>query len=191
MKDVVQGYLRAHLDLIEQLHRHPGPMLDLAARLTRTLSSGGRVFAFGNGGSAADAQHFCAELVGGFRLKNAHRAAVSLVADAAVLTALGNDYGYDEIFAVQLRALAAPGDLALGLTTSGRSPNVLRGLETARELGAQTVCLCGNHTELVGPLADLVLSIPADETSLIQEAHGIVLHLCALLVERAEQERCR
>ncbi len=191
MKKRVQDYLRSHLELVERLSRRPEPVLTLARRLIRTLEAGGRLFVFGNGGSAADAQHFCAELVGGFRLKNGHRAAVALVADAAVLTALGNDYGYDEIFAVQLRALAGPGDLALGLTTSGRSPNVLRGLEVARELGAQTVCLCGNHAERVAPLADLVVPVPAGETSLVQEVHGIMLHLCALLIEQAAGEEDR
>ncbi|GAB4564155.1 MAG: D-sedoheptulose 7-phosphate isomerase [Geothermobacteraceae bacterium] len=185
MKQTIRQYLEEHQRVLARLSDQAESLAGLAQVMRATLDRGGRILVFGNGGSAADAQHFCAELVGGFRLKNGHRPAVALGADAAVLTALGNDFGFDKIFALQVEALASAEDLVLGLTTSGRSSNVLEGLRAARCKGAATACLCGARADLVSPLCDQVVSVPSEQTSHIQEAHGVILHICALLIEQA------
>jgi D-sedoheptulose 7-phosphate isomerase len=152
--------------------------------LTQALAAGGKVLAFGNGGSAADAQHFVAELVGRYEAGRVRRAlpALALSSDPSVVTALANDTGFSEVFARQVEALGRPGDVALGLTTSGTSANVLAGLETARRMGLGTIALTGRATGLNLP-ADVHVAIPADRTPRVQEVHGTLLHVLCELVE--------
>lgn len=146
--------------------------------------AGGQVLAFGNGGSAADAAHLAAEFVGRCTRDRRPLPALALGDSTAALTAVANDYGYDEIFARQLVAHGRPGDLAVAFTTSGRSPSVLRGLEAARETGLRTVAFTGRSgAALVS--ADLVLAVPSDHTGRIQEVHQMWMHVCAEAVEVA------
>ncbi len=147
---------------------------------------GGTLFTFGNGGSASEAQHFAAELVGRYQRERKPLAAVALGADAATLTCIGNDFAFDEIFARPLRALGKPGDVAFGISTSGRSPNVLRALEVAKELGLRTVALIGaNEIPLASVLGrvDVALRVPATATSRIQECHTTAVHALTELIE--------
>ncbi len=156
-----------------------------ALRLTDILLQGGRIFFFGNGGSAADAQHLAAELVGRFYLEREGLAAMALTANSSVVTAVGNDYEYAQIFARQIRALGRAGDAAIGLSTSGMSPNVIRGIRTANEMGMYTVALTGASGGELAGLAAECFCIPSQETPRIQEAHLLIGHI---LCERIEYE---
>lgn len=155
-----------------------------AVAIAASLAGGGKVLAFGNGGSAAEAQHFAAELVNGLSRRDGPAlAAVALTADGSSLTAIGNDRGFAEVFSRPLEALGKPGDVALALTTSGTSPDILEALRTARRLGIVTVALTGERGEAVAPLADVLLDVPSCSTPRIQEAHLVLLHLLASRLE--------
>jgi rfaE bifunctional protein nucleotidyltransferase chain/domain len=159
------------------------------ATMRDSLSDGHTIFAFGNGGSAAQAQHFAAELVGRFRAERSGLSAVALTADTAAITALGNDYGFERVFARQIEALGRPGDVAFAISTSGRSDNVLRGLAAARENSLRTIGLCGQVHQPFVELCDVVLRTPAPETARVQELHLMIVHaLCAILEPEAEAE---
>ena len=153
-----------------------------AAAMAGALNAGGTVFAFGNGGSAADAQHFVAELVGRYKQERRGLRAVALTTDTSVLTAVGNDYGFDRVFARQIEALVRRGDVALGISTSGRSPNVLRALEAAKQRGAVTIALTGRGGE-AGAIADCHIAVDEEETARVQEVHMTVLHVICELLE--------
>ena len=147
-----------------------------------TLVSGGKLIFFGNGGSAADAQHLAAELCVRYRAERKALPAIALSADGVLLTAAANDLGFEQIFARQMEALGRPGDLAIALSTSGRSPNVIAGLRAARSAGLSTAALGGGQGGMLPVLADPVLLVPAEETSRIQEMHITLGHmLCAAL----------
>lgn len=170
-------------DLFASLSELSGPVAAAARLVERTLSAGGTVLFFGNGGSAAQAQHLAAELVGRFVLDRRPYPAVALGADPAVLTALANDFGFEEAFARQVQALARPGDLAVALSTSGRSANVVGGVRMARELGLSTVALTGMAGSPVAECVDVVVAVEASSTALVQEAHLAVGHVICQLVE--------
>jgi D-sedoheptulose 7-phosphate isomerase len=157
----------------------------LAAAMVAVLRGGGKVVWLGNGGSAAQAQHGAAELVGRFERERAALAALSLTVDTSILTAVGNDYGYAEVFARQVRALVRRGDLVVALSTSGRSPNVLQGLAAAREVGAITAGLTGATPGPMAPLCDHLVAVDAARVPHVQEAHMVVVHLLCGLVEGA------
>ena len=147
------------------------------------ISRGGKVLAFGNGGSAADAQHFAAELVGRYRRERRALPAIALTTDTSTLTSVANDYGFDEVFSRQVEALGKAGDVALAISTSGSSPNVLRAVEAASSLSIATIGLSGRDG---GPLADsceVSLVVSHEETPRIQEVHAVVIHLLCRLVE--------
>ena len=157
----------------------------LAALVVRCLQAGNKVVCFGNGGSAAEAMHFAAELVGRFRKERQGLPAIALTTDIAAVTAIGNDYGFDRIFERQVEALVRPGDVALGLSTSGTSPNVLKGLEKAKATGATTVLLTGARCPTVPPFVDLCIQVPERDTALVQEAHLVILHWVCEQVDAA------
>lgn len=155
------------------------------ARLTLdAFARGRRVYFFGNGGSAADAQHLAAELQGRLRLNRAALPALALTTNTSTLTAIGNDTRFADIFARQVEGLAARGDIVVGLTTSGASANVLAGLRAARRAGARTVAFTGSRTEKIKSLADIVLAVPSRDTQRIQEAHITLGHIYCDLIER-------
>jgi D-sedoheptulose 7-phosphate isomerase len=160
-------------------------LLDLGERIARVLLGGGRLLAFGNGGSAADAQHFVAELVG--RLARDRRAlsAIALSTDPSVVTAVANDHGFDAVFRRQVEAHGRAGDLALAISTSGRSPNVLEGVRAAHALGLRTIGLTGNGGGALASLVDDLVDVPHADTQRIQEVHTMVLHVLAQAVEEA------
>lgn len=159
----------------------------LAREMVKTIRQGGKILLFGNGGSAADAQHLAAEFVNRFLINRRPMAALALTTDSSVLTSIGNDFSFDEIFVKQVQALGKPEDLALGISTSGNSVNVLKAMEAAREIGMATGALTGGLAGDGGPVgraADFVLNVPSDKTPHIQEAHLWVEHLLCELVER-------
>ncbi|MEK6710391.1 MAG: SIS domain-containing protein [Nitrospinota bacterium] len=158
---------------------YPRQIEALASAALACLRAGGKILAFGNGGSAALAQHFAGELTGRFLQNRRPLPALSLTAETAALTAIANDFGYAQVFARPLEALARPGDLALGLTTSGKSPSVLAALECARRLGVKTALLSGKGGGPAARAAEVAAVVPSDDTGFIQEAHAAALHyLC-------------
>jgi D-sedoheptulose 7-phosphate isomerase len=167
-------------DLLGRLDdRLLGDVIRAADMIAGAFSSGGKVLAFGNGGSASDAAHFTAEFVGRFLVERRGLPAISLAAETAAVTAIGNDYGFERLFERQIEALGRPGDVALGLTTSGRSPNVLKAIEQARGMDLRTIALTGANG-LIGATADLVLAVPSARTYEIQEVQKVLLHaICA------------
>ena len=150
--------------------------------MTDCLRSGGKVMACGNGGSAADAQHFAAELIGRFERERQELAAIALTTDSSILTAVGNDYSYDEVFSKQVRGLGKPGDILLGISTSGNSKNVVKAIEAAKKLGMKIIALTGNGGGKIAALldsGDIHLCAPSTRTARIQETHLVLLHsLC-------------
>jgi D-inositol-3-phosphate glycosyltransferase len=168
----------------EARHRLREPILDASDVLGGALADGGKVLVCGNGGSAAEAQHLAAELIGRYKAP-ARRAlgVVALTADTSVLTAWSNDVGYDEVFARQVEGLGRRGDVLVGLSTSGRSRNVVRAFEVARAMGLRTVALLGGDGGAIAPMADVAITVPSADTQHIQEVHLVVVHLLCELIE--------
>lgn len=151
----------------------------------RCLNARGKILLAGNGGSAADAQHIAAEFVSRFAFDRAGLPAIALTTDTSILTAIGNDYGFEQVFARQVQAHARKGDVFIGYSTSGKSPNILRGFEEARRLGLITVGLTGNRGGPMRELCDHLLEVPSADTPKIQEGHLVLGHILCGLVERA------
>lgn len=147
--------------------------------------AGGRLYIAGNGGSAADAQHLAAEFVSKLARDRAPLPAEALTTDSSIITAIGNDYGYDEIFARQLAGKARQGDVFLGITTSGQSPNILKALATARAMSVPSIVFCGRDGGRAAPLADHCVIVPGEDTSTIQELHIVLAHTLCESVEAA------
>ena len=165
--------------------RLAGRIAEAADLIVAAYRAGGGVLVFGNGGSAADAQHIAGELVGRFLKDRPGLRAHALTTDASILTSVANDYGFEEVFARQLEACGRPGDVAIGISTSGNSPDVVGGLRTARELGLRTIALTGPGGGGCAKQAELVLDVPAASTPRIQEAHVVIYHMLCELVEEA------
>jgi D-sedoheptulose 7-phosphate isomerase len=156
----------------------------VAELLVSALRQGGKVLLFGNGGSAADAQHIAAELVGRFAFNRPALPALALSVNSSCVTAIGNDYGFDQVFMRQLEALARSGDVAIGISTSGNSANVVRALVTAKKMGLRTVALTGQTGGELRDKADQCICVPSNETPRIQEGHVLIGHILSELVER-------
>ena len=169
---------------VDALRDQSGTVTRLGQRLARRLSAGGRLLAAGNGGSAAEAQHLTAELVGRFDGERRPFSAIALHADTSSMTAIGNDYGYDEVFARQVLAHARPGDVLVLLSTSGRSPNLLAAATTGRSVGASVWALTGPAPNPLAELADDVVTVPGS-TATVQEAHLVAVHLLCAAFEAA------
>ncbi|MCG0288426.1 SIS domain-containing protein [Streptomyces sp. PSAA01] len=171
--------LADHLAAVEGLYALLPALRAVGDRLIDVYRRGGRLYTFGNGGSAADAQHLAGELIGRYLRERRPLPAVSLVTDPTVVSCIGNDYSFDEVFARQIQALATPEDMVIAFTTSGRSPNVVRGLQEARDRGAVTVLFAGGTADGMpaGEHADFALVAPATTTARIQETHLTLLHL--------------
>jgi D-sedoheptulose 7-phosphate isomerase len=162
----------------------PAQVLLTADMLVSALKSRNKVLVFGNGGSASDAEHLAAELVGRFARDRKGWPAISLTADSSVVTAIGNDYGFDQIFARQVEALGRQGDIAFAISTSGKSANVIAGLEAAERGGLRRIALTGRDGGPLGRVADLQLNVPHDSVPRVQEVHRTLLHVICELVER-------
>jgi D-sedoheptulose 7-phosphate isomerase len=165
------------------LEADPEPVLRAAAAIVAATHGGGKLLLFGNGGSASDAQHVAAELVGRFARERRPVAAIALTTDTSVLTSVANDYAYDRVFARQIEALGAPGDVAFGISTSGASPNVVAGLEAARARGLTAIALTGRDGGAVGRAAAIHINVPSATTARVQEVHRTLLHVICEIVE--------
>ncbi|MCA1569369.1 MAG: SIS domain-containing protein [Chloroflexi bacterium] len=155
----------------------------MAQEVCDALGRGGTLIVFGNGGSAADAQHFAGELLGRFRADRRPLPAIALTSDASVVTCIANDFSYEDVFARQVTAHAGPDDVVLGMTTSGRSENVIRGLRAAREGGALAIAWTGHDPGPAGDAADLVLAVPSSTTARIQEVHTLAMHTVCVAID--------
>ena len=185
MKDLVVAEFEAHRAVAERLAGAVAePVADAARDLLACLAGGGTVFVCGNGGSAADAQHLAAELVGRYRRERRALPAIALTTDTSALTAIANDYGYHDVFARQVAALVRSGDVLVALSTSGDSENVCRAAEEARRAGATTIALVGRDGGRLATLADRVIRVPSDATPRIQEAHITIIHVLCEMIER-------
>jgi len=160
-------------------------LIKIADALTAALRAGGKVMLCGNGGSAADAQHIATELMGRYESEREPVAALALTTDTSALTAISNDYGFEHVFARQVRGLGKKGDVLIGLSTSGKSPNVLAALDAAREMGIVTIGFTGKKGGDLSSCCDIVLNAPSDKTAVIQEIHMTAAHIVCGLVERA------
>jgi D-sedoheptulose 7-phosphate isomerase len=160
------------------------PAAAAAEAIVASLRRGGRILACGNGGSAADAGHFAAELVGRFERERRGLAAIALSADASVVTSVGNDYGFARVFARQVEAIGSPGDVLLAITTSGGSANVLEAIAAAKAGGVTTVVLTGRDGGPAGAAADIHVNVPGTRTARVQEVHRTLLHAICEIVER-------
>jgi D-sedoheptulose 7-phosphate isomerase len=163
----------------------PQLIADAARLIITSLGRGGKLIVFGNGGSAADAQHLSAELVGRYRQDRKAFPAIALTTDTSALTSISNDYGFDAIFSRQIEAIGKPGDVVVAISTSGNSPNVLQALATAKKLGIASIGLTGKSGGKLRSSVDVCLSVPSDSTPRIQEAHGLVIHILSGLIESA------
>ena len=178
-------FAEGHLDVANEVFTRLRPAVEsVAVRIAASLRSGGKVLACGNGGSAADAQHFAAELVNRFLLERRPYAALALTTDSSVLTSIANDYRYAEIFSKQVEALGRPGDILLAISTSGNAENVCLAAEAAKHAGLWTVALCGGSGGRLATLADESLRVSSSTvTARIQEAHEMMIHAICQLVE--------
>ena len=182
---VVKAVVEATIAIHERLHRGDlQPVADAAAAIVAAMRSGGKVLVFGNGGSAADSQHMATELVGRFQRERRAVPVLALTTDTSVLTAVANDYGFERVFARQVDAFGAPGDVAFAISTSGGSANVIDGIRAARERGLRTVALTGRDGGAVGAAADIHINVPDASTARVQEAHRTLIHAICELVER-------
>lgn len=179
----VQDYVQETTRTISTVSRLAPVIVTAAEEWKEALRTGRKVIFCGNGGSAADAQHLAAELMGRFLFDRAPMPALSLTVDTSALTAIGNDYGYENVFSRQLRGIGNPGDVLVGMSTSGNSVNVVKAFEVARELGIRTIALTGQGGGAMGELADVLIAIEHKQTNHIQEAHIVVGHLICAIVE--------
>jgi len=187
-RDFVVDYLAQSIEALRLYTTDAGQLAllgQMADSVTQAVRNGGKLLIAGNGGSAGDAQHIAAEFTGRMLYDRAPLAAVALHADTSALTAIGNDYGFVHVFERQVQALARPGDVVLGLSTSGRSDNVLRALAAGRAMGLATMGFTGASGGMMAAHADLLLRAPSELTPVIQQIHMVAGHLLCALVERA------
>lgn len=182
MEDLVREKLKESADIKLQLD--PGVIVKIANLIIESYKKGKKVILFGNGGSAADAQHIAAELVGKYKMVRDPLPAMALTVNTSILTACANDFGYEHVFAKQVRAIAEEGDVVIGISTSGTSPNVLEAIKTAKEIKAHTVGFTGEGGADLGKMVDICLAVPSTDTPRIQESHITAGHIICSLVER-------
>jgi len=185
MQEDIGRFIEQHSRAVAAVSHHMTGAIAAAVELiSTTLSRGGKLLIMGNGGSAADAQHFAAEMVGRFLLERKALPAIALTTDSSILTAVGNDFGFDTVFRRQVEALAQPGDLVIGISTSGHSTNVSLAIDAARAAGCATLALLGRDGGTIAGKVDLPLVVPVEATPHIQECHLMIIHMVCDLVER-------
>ena len=185
MKEAVLRELEESANIKRMMAQNLSDIIGEATQMIlKAYRAGGKVFLIGNGGSAADAQHIAAELVGRFKLERGGLPAIALTTDTSVLTALANDYGYDTVFSRQLEALANDKDVLIAITTSGTSANILKAVETAHSKGVVVIALTGEKGGKLKGTADLTIMVPSDNTPRIQEAHITIGHIICHVVEK-------
>lgn len=185
MKSLLLQNIEEHRGLLERLHDLDAPVRSAAEVIARSLAAGHKVMLCGNGGSAADCQHIASELTGRFIKDRRPLAAIALSTDSSALTCIGNDYSFEDVFARQLLGLGRPGDCLLAISTSGRSPNVLKAVQAARANGISTIGLLGRDGGPIGALCEVSLVVPSHTTARVQEMHILIGHTLCGMVEAA------
>jgi len=180
---IAEDALAATIKLHDRMRANLGPTLVAAQALSDALQAGHKLLVFGNGGSASDAQHLSAELVGRFMKERAAMPAIALTVDTSILTAIANDYSYKQVFVRQVEALGRAGDVAMGISTSGESPNVIAALQAAKAQGMKTIALTGRDGGGVGRAADIHVNVPDQNTARVQEVHRTLLHVMCEVIE--------
>ena len=184
MKSIIEFEFNEHLKTAQATLNYIAEPLEIAANLCiASLKNGGKILIFGNGGSAADAQHIAAELVGRYKVERKGLAAIALTTDTSALTSIGNDYGYKHVFDRQVEALANKGDVVIGISTGGSSDNVISALTLANELGCKTIGLSGRDGGEMNTVCDINLVVPAEDTPRIQEMHIVIGHTICHLID--------
>ncbi len=181
--------LAGHRAMVQNLDALKPVIETIGKQMIAALGKGGKIILMGNGGSAADSQHLAAEFVGRYQRERSGLPAIALTTDTSILTAVSNDYGFDNVFTRQIEALCRPEDVVVGISTSGNSPNVLKALDEARQIGAYTVGFTGGAGGQLAETADTALVIPAQITSRIQEGHILMGHILCDIVEQAFEGR--
>ena len=185
MKAIIENEFSEHLKVAQNMSTLTN-QVEVAAQLCiDSLNNGGKILIFGNGGSAADAQHIAAEMVGRYKAERKGLPAIALTTDTSALTSIGNDYGYDRVFDRQVEALANKGDMAIGISTGGSSGNVISALKLAKEMGCRTIGFSGRDGGEMNTLCDVNLVVPAQDTPRIQEMHIVIGHTICHLVDQA------
>lgn len=179
----IKDYIDRTREAIDRLHDIENDISYFAIQVQVTLERGNKVIFCGNGGSAADSQHLAAELMGRFLKDRNPLPAIALTVDTSALTAIGNDYGFDNVFSRQLRGIGQKGDLLVGISTSGNSANVVNAFHAAKDMGIRTVAMTGMNDNAMAKLADLTIFVPSSETNHIQECHITIGHLVCKIVE--------
>ena len=186
MKEKIKGFIKESIATKEGILKDQADNIEKAAgAIITSFKSGGKLLIFGNGGSAADSQHIAAELVGRFKLERRALPAIALTTDTSALTAIANDYGYEHVFSRQIEALGSKGDVALGISTSGNSKNVIEALKKAKSMGLKTVALSGGDGGLMKSEADISVIVGAKDTPSVQESHIMIGHIICALVEES------
>jgi len=185
MQDRIRAELKESVEIKNLVARSLAPQIEQAAKIMiEAIKAGNKILFFGNGGSAADAQHLAAELIGRYRKDRRSLPAIALSTDTSILTSLSNDYGFEVVFAKQVEGLAKSGDIAFGISTSGNSRNVLEGIEKAKELGCKTIGLLGCDGGRIGEVVDISIIVPCKITPRIQESHITIGHILCSLIEQ-------
>jgi D-sedoheptulose 7-phosphate isomerase len=186
MQSEIAAQIDSHCQVMATVSRELTPSIEkVVALVVDAYRQGKKLLVMGNGGSAADAQHLAAEMVGRFKLERRGLPAIALTTDSSNLTAIGNDYGFDRVFSRQVEALAAAGDVVIGISTSGNSPNVQAALELAADFGCRTVALLGKDGGSIKSVAEFPLVVPTFDTPRVQEAHIAIIHIICDLVEKS------
>ena len=184
MNEIITKLIAEHAEVISTMYECTEMVSDIVSVVVKSLQKGGTIFWCGNGGSAADSQHLAAELMGRFRRERKALRSIALTTDTSVLTAIGNDYGYENVFTRQVEGMIRAGDVLVGISTSGNSANVLQALHMAKVLGAETVALLGHGGGSIKNEVDLSIVVPSTDTARIQEVHIMIGHIICDLVER-------
>lgn len=189
MKTFIESEFQAHLQSAQKIFDLNEQVEKAALLLTQSLAQGGKILICGNGGSAADAQHFAAELTGRYKRERKGIAGIALSVDTSALTAIGNDYGFEYVFSRQVEALAKKGDVLFGISTSGNSANVLKAAASARERGCAIIGLSGRDGGKLNEICDINLVMPSSDTPRIQELHILIIHILCDIIEQASMKK--
>ena len=189
MKSEIEQLINNSAEIIKKTSSLSGEIQKVINEIIRCLKNGNKVILFGNGGSAADAQHIAAEFIGRFELERKSLAAIALTTDTSVITSLSNDYDYDVVFSRQCESLVSKGDVVIGISTSGNSKNVYEGIKTSKNKGASIITLLGNKGGKIKELSDISIIVDSSITSQIQEAHRVIYHIICKIVERQLSEK--
>jgi len=181
---MIDQILQEHIDVVKKTGGLKEKINEISVLLNSALSSGKKLLIMGNGGSAADSQHFAAEIVGRYKMERSGYPAIALTTDTSIITSIANDYSYDLVFSRQIQALADEGDIVIGISTSGNSKNVMEGFVEAKKHGCKTVSLLGKDGGILKNYSDYTLIIPSDTTARVQECHILIIHLLCDLFEK-------